>query len=145
MTDSGIYLYDELKERCGEIEGMTFSDQYGMLFLLDQNGNIVLRLDPLLKMEDKKMTDDKGAGEGPYGIDETIEIKPFVFVRIDSYAKLEIANAAFASSRKAERERCARIAEDLIPTHSHCEDGYKYECYTGHIIADKIRGGQDAK
>lgn len=51
----------------------------------------------------------------------------------------------YAEGRKDERERCARIAEDLIPTHSHCEDGYKYECYTGHIIADKIRGGQDAK
>ncbi len=86
-----------------------------------------------------EMTDDKGAGEGPYGH------KKYPIAGGGKKHSQSCQACAYAEGRKAERERCAKIAEDSIPTHSHCEDGYKYECYTGHIIADKIRGGQDGE
>ena len=85
------------------------------------------------------MTDDKGAGEGPYGH------KKYPIAGGGKKHSQSCQACAYAEGRKAERERCAKIAEDLIPTHSHCEDGHKYECYTGHTIADKIRGGQDGE
>ena len=40
---------------------------------------------------------------------------------------------AYAEGRQAERERCARIAESWLSSE------------TGERIAEKIRGGQDAK
>lgn len=108
------------------------------------------------------MTDDKGAGEGPYKSHE-VNGKCQISIKMEHGSAVSfkffcsecggiaasLASAAHADGRKEgrkeERERCAKIAEDSIPTHSHCEDGYKYECYTGHIIADKIRGGQDGE
>ena len=42
-------------------------------------------------------------------------------------------NSAYAKGRKAERERCARIAESWL------------DRSVGELIAEKIRGGQDEK
>ena len=100
------------------------------------------------------MTDDKGAGEGPYTVsdlDETGEwiLRGSTFLNgycifgygNDAYdAAIEYrndANKIFAAGRKAERERCAKIAEN--------EAGEIPECMTGRIIAEKIRGGQDGE
>ena len=52
-------------------------------------------------------------------------------------------NAAYSEGRKAERERCALIAETEIVEHQDGEESYL--CGTGKLIADKIRGGQDGE
>ena len=117
------------------------------------------------------MTDDKGAGDGPkkfkgfcvYHGNWLSDVKPNhfrcpeckieakneerygpykigdVFPRAKIYSEKDaiIANSSYVSGRKAERERCAKIAEH--------EAGEIPECMTGRIIAEKIRGGQDAK
>ncbi len=94
------------------------------------------------------MTDDKGAGEGPYKETKlwtgngasTIEGPGFeslpqkVFKDLDMVVLL---NLAYAEGGKAERERCARIADGLL----NLEVGD----LVGTSIATKIRGGHDAK
>ncbi len=74
------------------------------------------------------MTDDKGASEWPY--------KHSTYGHATGDLTRCLA-CAYAEGRKAERDRCAHIAE-----HEACEIP---ECMTGRIIAEKIRGGQDAK
>jgi len=86
------------------------------------------------------MTDDKGAGEGPYKAGQRLSPRDVFPLSI---REASLVNCGYAAGRKAERERCARIAEDQIYTHT--EHGFEYECYTGHSIADAIRGGQDEK
>ena len=69
------------------------------------------------------VTDDKGAREGLY--------------RHSTYghATCDLTKClacAYASGRKAERERCAKIAEGYFNAR-------------GRVVAKAIRGGQDAK
>ena len=98
------------------------------------------------------MTDDKGAGEGPYRKithytkfetgDSRIDaygdgVAELDVTNSDGWGILRLINSAHFEGRKAERERCAKIAE--------VEAGEIPECVTGRIIATKIRGGQDGK
>lgn len=114
-----------------------------------------------------KMTDDKGAGDGPkkfkgfcvYHGNWWSDVKPNhfrcpeckieakneerygpykigdVFPRAEIYSEKDaiIANSSYVSGRKAERERCAKIAESHVTK------------FNGFQIADAIRGGQDEK
>lgn len=90
------------------------------------------------------MTYDKGAGDGPY---TTGDSDCLVFLngrgvenfdsRRDAMNAASLANAIYAAGRKAERERCARIADGLL----NLEVGD----LVGTSIATKIRGGQDGK
>ncbi len=50
---------------------------------------------------------------------------------------IKIANQAHCEGRKAERERCARIADGLLDL--------EVGDVVGNSIATKIRGGQDGK
>ena len=90
------------------------------------------------------MTDDKGEGEGPYtdgwgrgayvvgpGLKDK---QQRTWIDVDFASLL---NLAYAEGRKAERERCARIADGLL----NLEVGD----LVGTSIATKIRGGHDAK
>jgi len=77
------------------------------------------------------MTDDKGAGEEIY--------KHSTYCHA-TYEFSKCLGCAFAAGRKAERERCARIAEGYALPH----DG-SWECPSGMVIAKKIIGGQDGK
>lgn len=70
------------------------------------------------------MTDGKGAGEGPYKHYRLCDEAPCV--------KGSCMACVYAAGRKAERERCAKIA-----------DGYFHA--RGRVVAKAIRGGQDAK
>ena len=72
---------------------------------------------------DDEMTDDKGAGEGPYKviIDEfrrSCLVYPNGFVcrslGPDAYTLCSDLNSAYSRGRKAERERCAKIAESHV-------------------------------
>ena len=49
----------------------------------------------------------------------------------------------YAEGRKAERERCARIADDEAIEHMDGDESYM--CGAVEEIAKRIRGGQDAK
>ena len=85
------------------------------------------------------MTDDKGAGEGPYVTfflddhfgwivrDQSMTIRDGLG---QSEAEILCAgmNVAHEAGRKAERERCARIAESWLSSE------------VGERIAEKIRG-----
>ena len=78
------------------------------------------------------MTDDKGAGEEIY--------KHSTYCHA-TYEFSKCLGCAFAAGRKAERERCAKIAEM-----SACQEVVMGAyCTTGKFIAEKIRGGQDGK
>lgn len=98
------------------------------------------------------MTDDKGAGEGPYikithytkfeTSDSRIDaygdgVKELDVSDSDGWVILRLVNAAYADGRKAERERCAKIIENEI-----C--GNDDESLL-HWASSKIRGGQDEK
>jgi hypothetical protein len=65
--------------------------------------------------------------DGPYKIGD-------VFYRAKIYSEKDaiIANSSYVAGRKAERERCAKIAE-----------GYFHA--RGRVVAKAIRGGQDEK
>jgi len=80
-----------------------------------------------------------GMFEGPNGFSFRIVWGPDFKLddKILAEEVIKIANQAHCEGRKAERERCADIAE-----HEACEIP---ECMTGRIIAGKIRGGQDAE
>lgn len=72
-------------------------------------------------------------------IDDTKSERPYIHTLAKYYLPCE-ANCpacAYEAGRKAERERCARIAEN--------EAGEIPECMTGRIIAEKIRGGKDGE
>lgn len=69
------------------------------------------------------MTDDRGAGEEIY--------KHSTYCHA-TYEFSKCLGCAFAAGRKAERERCAKIA-----------DGYFHA--RGRVVAKAIRGGNDAK
>lgn len=89
--------------------------------------------------------------EGPYRIDAYQACEPFPrLIAVGPSIRfgengipprpgelVDLLNTAYAEGRKAERERCAKIAEN--------EAGEIPECMTGRIIAKKIRGGQDGK
>jgi hypothetical protein len=98
------------------------------------------------------MTDDKGAGEGPYlwGYDSYDDMcifgpsldengwNPYKLKKI--YRVCEKLNSAYATGRKAERERCLAIAN----RHPDKCDGITLrDCM--ETIKDEIRGGQDGK
>jgi hypothetical protein len=76
------------------------------------------------------MTDDKVAGEGPYGHRCYMQIDP------DSCVACSW-NEGHARGIREERERCARIADGLL----NLEVGD----LVGTSIATKIRGGHDEK
>jgi len=79
------------------------------------------------------MTDDKGAGEGPY-----------IHTLAAYYLPCE-ANCpacAYEAGRKAERERCAKIAESE-PVNQ--DEWGNIVFGLGEKIAEKIRGGQDGE
>ena len=96
------------------------------------------------------MTDDKGAGEGPYVVTEVDDDeigrpwfmisgpgidapkKTASLIRGEVMVTARIWNRIYDLGRKAERERCAKIAE-----------GYFHA--RGRVVAKAIRGGQDAK
>jgi len=92
------------------------------------------------------MTDDKGAGEGPYlwGYDSYDDMcifgpsldengwNPYKLKKI--YRVCEKLNSAYAEGLKAERERCVEIARQYFS----CE-GIAQE------IEKKILGGQDGE
>ncbi len=75
--------------------------------------------------------------EGPYKFKDRLKYAATVGPGIpdgEEYFDLspEIANMIYAAGRKAERERCAKIAE-----------GYFHA--RGRVVAKAIRGGQDAE
>ena len=90
------------------------------------------------------MTDDKGAGEGPYKFGDSIKVdgKKSEWY-LGGYSEVKIANAAHAAGRKAERERCARIADDEAIEHTDGDESYM--CGAVEEIAKRIRGGQDGE
>ncbi len=83
------------------------------------------------------MTDDKGAGEGPYKYEQGsilgLDHNPCLAYHPSVEHYVECLNEAYATGRKAERERCAKIAESHVTK------------FNGFQIADAIRGGQDGK
>ena len=91
------------------------------------------------------MTDDKGAGEGMDKLPEDLFRKWWLNNSEAGLTPYGIGFYAFTSGfnagRKAERERCALIAETEIVEHQDGEESYL--CGTGKLIAEKIRGGQD--
>ena len=85
------------------------------------------------------MTDDKGAGEGPYGHRCYMQIDP------DSCVACSW-NDGHARGIREERERCAKIAEkEVVLDIASLESGEFYSNSAGRIIAEKIMGGQDAE
>ena len=88
------------------------------------------------------MTDDKGAGEGPYRVIQPVDMTPLTVEgptgnhghTLHNGALCNVLNAAFAEGRKAERERCLAI----IKTHN---------CWIHPSLKQISReiGGQDAK
>lgn len=89
------------------------------------------------------MTDDKGAGEGPYKAGQRLSPRD-VFPLSSREASL--VNYGYAAGRKAERERCAKIAEkEVVLDIVSLESGEFYSDSAGSIIAKKLRGGQDGK
>ncbi len=83
------------------------------------------------------MTDDKGAGEGPYGH------KKYPIAGGGKKHSQSCQACAYAEGRKAERERCARIADDEAIEHMDGDESYM--CGAVEEIAKRIRGGQDGK
>jgi len=79
------------------------------------------------------MTDDKGAGEEIY--------KHSTYCHA-TYEFSKCLGCAFAAGRKAERERCAEIAESE-PVNQ--DEWGNIVFGLGEKIAEKIRGGQDGK
>jgi hypothetical protein len=78
------------------------------------------------------MTDDKVAGEGPYD---------HILASNKEWCVFYCPECAYQAGRKAERERCAKIAEM-----SACQEVVMGAyCITGKFIAEKIRGAQDGK
>lgn len=84
-----------------------------------------------------EMTDDKGAGKLAEELFREWWLNNSEAWFTHSGIGFHAFTSGFNAGRKAERERCAKIA-DL----EACE---LPECRSGSIIADKIRGGQDAK
>lgn len=91
------------------------------------------------------MTDDKGAGE-PFakairkGVLIAQDLEPGMSIMVGGYVFTgkyttwaDQINRALDEMVKAERERCAKIAESFT------------ECIAGTKIAKNIRGGQDAE
>lgn len=96
------------------------------------------------------MTDDKGAGEEPYKLRDGFNygvVGPGIPSKEEEYdLSPRVANMIFNEGRKAERERCAKIAEkEVVLDIASLESGEFYSNSAGRIIAEKIRGGQDAK
>lgn len=100
------------------------------------------------------MTGDKVAGDGPYkverhafgGVGIVGPNRDGSYTGLDRYQSEErvcYLNEGYAAGRKAERERCAMIAETEIVEHQDGEESYL--CGTGKLIADNIRGGQDGE
>lgn len=104
------------------------------------------------------MTDDKGVGEGPYSVGKdmgaawwAVSDTDGVLWRHESRATAflikQVSNLAYAKGskegRKAERERCAKIADDEAIEHQDGDESYM--CGAVEEIAKRIRGGQDAK
>jgi len=79
------------------------------------------------------MTDDKGAGEGPYKAGQRLSPRDVFPLSI---REASLVNCGYAAGRKAERERCAKIVSD----HDH-------ECglVDKDSVLEKIREGQDGE
>ena len=92
------------------------------------------------------MTDDEGAGDGPYKLRDGFNygvVGPGIPSKEEEYdLSPRVANMIFNEGRKAERERCAKIAENEPHPHDECGN---LKWGLGNLIAKKIRGGQDAE
>lgn len=86
------------------------------------------------------MTDDKGAGEGPYELGDKLKMSKHSFTSLETDIKTAIANAAHAEGRKAERERCLEI----VKRHRENCDGVMVIGCAAEIEYG-IRGGQDGE
>ncbi len=90
------------------------------------------------------MTDDKGAGEGPYKIRDGFNrgvVGPGIPSGEEEYdLSPRVANMIFNEGRKAERERCLRI---LRSHPEKCEGVVLGDCL--ETVIELIGGGQDAK
>lgn len=101
------------------------------------------------------MTDAKGAGEWfakaiSKGILTAQDLEPGMSIMVGGYVFTgqyttwaDQINREFDARIRAERERCALIAETEIVEHQDGEESYL--CGTGKLIAEKIRGGQDGE
>lgn len=94
---------------------------------------------------EQKMTDEKGAGEGfakaiSKGVLNAQDLEPGMSIMVGGYVFTgkyttwaDQINREFDARIRAERERCAKIAESHVTK------------FNGFQIADAIRGGQDGK
>ena len=98
--------------------------------------------------KEEKITDGKEAGEGPYVVTEAEDFYKTVNTPLGDKFELgteelsRALNLAHTAGRKAERERCAKIAESE-PVNQ--DEWGNIVFGLGEKIAEKIRGGQDAK
>jgi hypothetical protein len=83
------------------------------------------------------MTDDKGAGEGPYKAGQRLSPRD-VFPLSSREASL--VNYGYAAGRKAERERCLSIVQAVMCV----EDDLLNDIGKGIVETIKI-GGQDGE
>ena len=83
------------------------------------------------------MTDDKGAGEGPYNAGQRLSPRD-VFPLSSREASL--VNYGYAAGRKAERERCLSIVQAVMCV----EDDLLNDIGKGIVETIKI-GGQDGE
>ena len=101
------------------------------------------------------MTDDKGAGEGPYKYEQGsilgLDHNPCLAYHPSVEHYVECLNEAYATGRKAERERWAKILA-YAQHRDSCGDMDAHNnadapsCNCGlDGLKDEIRGGQDAK
>lgn len=85
------------------------------------------------------MTDKKVASDWPYSLGDELLTTDDCYRTLETETHVKIANLAYAAGhsagRKAERYRCAKIAEN--------EAGEIPECLTGRIISRKIREGDE--
>ncbi len=86
------------------------------------------------------MTDDKGAGDGPYTKGSEVFYTTENSITLISEPDIAVANAAHSAGRKAERERCLRI---LRSHPEKCEGIVLGDCL--ETVIELIGGGQDAK
>jgi len=110
------------------------------------------------------MTDDKGAGDGPFSSEPLTETSTivckcypgeistygWVFCCLDGAYAAKLANSAFEEGRKAERDRNWKTVVGLCGVNPHtyrpCIEKVEEKLWCPICkCADAIKGGQDAK